>query len=584
MLKNIELDFISKNYNTTYLENGEDDIFEIKKMNLTLTTLQNQNNNSYHNTTKIDLGKCESSLREVYKIPNNTLFLKKVEVFEKGMKIPKIEFDIYCNLYGTGLIKLDLSICEKNNIYLSIPIEITENLDKLNTSSEYYNNICSKAKSDSGTDISLNDRKNEFIEKNKTVCQENCDFIYYNESIQIANCSCKVKKSSSSVSDITINKEKLYENFGDKKTDKSNLAITSCNVLSSKENIKSNTGFYLLLLIIAFLIFIFILFCIRGYNSLEEKIDEVIYKKFKNESENNDNKLKESTTKKSSNKKVKKGKSKKNNIKSIPIRQNPSSILNLGRRQIENRCRKTKDKKLTDNNSSSKPDTDYELNWLSYEDALRYEKRTKCDYYISLIIYKQLIIFTFCSFNDYNSNIIKKFILFLSFALHYTLNALFFTESNFHQIYIDEGKFNFEYQIKYIILSAFFSTIILRLMLNFLVLTDKDVLDVKLKKTKSIAIDAKKKKLKYIKIKFTIFFILNFILLGLFWYYLTSFNAIYENTQIYLIINTCISFGISLIYPFIINIIPMIIRKKSLKSKKKNKKYLYKISQIIQII
>ena len=283
--------------------------------------------------------------------------------------------------------------------------------------------------------------------------------------------------------------------------------------------------------------------------------------------------MKESTTKKSSNKKVKKGKSKNNNSKSIPIRQNPSSILNLGRRQVKNRCGKIKDKKLTDNNSSSKPDTDYELNWLSYEDALRYEK-----------IYKQLIIFTFCSFNDYNSNIIKKFILFLSFALHYTLNALFFTESNFHQIYIDEGKFNFEYQIKYIILSAFFSTIILRLMLNFLVLTDKDVLDVKLKKTKAIAINTKKKKLKYIKIKFTIFFILNIILLGLFWYYLTSFNAIYENTQIYLIINTCISFGISLIYPFIINIIPMIIRKKSLKSKKKNKKYLYKISQIIQVI
>jgi hypothetical protein len=306
---------MSKNYDTSYLEKGEVEKFVIKKMNLTLSTIENQNNNSYHNMTKIDLGQCESSLREVYKILNNTLFLKKVEVAQNGIKIPKIEFDIYCNLNGTGLIKLDLSICEKNNIYLSIPIEITENLDKLNTSSEYYNNICSKAKSDSGTDISLNDRKNEFIENNKTVCQENCDFIYYNESIQIANCSCKVKKSSSSVSDITINKEKLYENFGDKKTDKSNLAITSCNVLSSKENIISNTGFYLLLLIIAFLIFIFILFCIRGYNSLEEKIDEVIYKKFKNESENNDNKLKESTTKKSSNKKVKKGKSKKKQYK-----------------------------------------------------------------------------------------------------------------------------------------------------------------------------------------------------------------------------------------------------------------------------
>ena len=121
-------------------------------------------------------------------------------------------------------------------------------------------------------------------------------------------------------------------------------------------------------------------------------------------------------------------------------------------------------------------------------------------------------------------------------------------------------------------------------MLRFFVLTDKDVLEVKLQKTKKMAVNMKKIKLKYIKIKFTIFFIINLILLGLFWYYLTSFNAIYENTQIYLIINTCISFGVSLFYPFIINLFPMIIRNCALKSKKKDKKYLYKISQIIQII
>ena len=86
------------------------------------------------------------------------------------------------------------------------------------------------------------------------------------------------------------------------------------------------------------------------------------------------------------------------------------------------------------------------------------------------------------------------------------------------------------------------------------------------------------------KIKFAIFFILNFILLGLFLYYLTSFNAIYENTQVYLIKNTFISFAFSLFYPFIINIFPMFIRMCSIHSKKKNQKFLYKISQIFQII
>ena len=216
--------------------------------------------------------------------------------------------------------------------------------------------------------------------------------------------------------------------------------------------------------------------------------------------------------------------------------------------------------------------------------AIKYDKRENCEYYISLIKNKQLFLFTFCTFNDYNSGIIKKFILFLSFALHYTINALFFTDSNFHQIYEDEGNYNFEYQISYILFSAIISTFVLRMILQFLVLTDKDILEVKNQQTKILANNMKQKKLKYMKIKFGIFFVLNFILLGLFWYYLTCFNAIYQNTQVYLIENTFISFAFSLFYPFVINIFPTIIRMSSLHSSDKNQEYLYKVSQIIQLI
>ena len=109
------------------------------------------------------------------------------------------------------------------------------------------------------------------------------------------------------------------------------------------------------------------------------------------------------------------------------------NILSIGNNIVN------KNKKST--GEHNKPDTDYELNWLSYEEAIRYDKRTNCDYYCSLIKNKQLFIFTFCSFVDYNSGVIKKFMLFLSFALHYTVNALFFDDSNMHQIYEDEGKY-----------------------------------------------------------------------------------------------------------------------------------------------
>ena len=174
--------------------------------------------------------------------------------------------------------------------------------------------------------------------------------------------------------------------------------------------------------------------------------------------------------------------------------------------------------------------------------------------------------------------------IFLSFSLHYTVNALFFDESNLHQIYEDDGNYNFMYQIQFILYSAIISIFVMRLILHTLVLTDKDILEVKLQSTKILAINMKKQKLKYMKIKFAIFFILNFILLGLFWYYLTCFNAVYKNTQVYLIENTFISFGFSLFYPFIINIFPTMIRMCSLHSSSKDQRYCYKISQIIQLI
>ena len=59
----------------------------------------------------------------------NGLFLA-----QEGMKILKVAYDIYCKLFGTNLIKLNLTVCEKSKISILIPIAITEQLNKLNIS------------------------------------------------------------------------------------------------------------------------------------------------------------------------------------------------------------------------------------------------------------------------------------------------------------------------------------------------------------------------------------------------------------------------------------------------------------------
>ena len=94
-----------------------------------------------------------------------------------------------------------------------MPFEITENLDKYNTSSGYYNDICYPTTSEDGTDITLKDRQITFINGDKIVCQEDCEFIEYDSINSRAQCSCNVKETPSSIADMNIDKGKLLDNF-----------------------------------------------------------------------------------------------------------------------------------------------------------------------------------------------------------------------------------------------------------------------------------------------------------------------------------------------------------------------------------
>ncbi len=62
------------------------------------------------------------------------------------------------------------------------------------------------------------------------------------------------------------------------------------------------------------------------------------------------------------------------------------------------------------------------------------------------------------------------------------------------------------------------------------------------------------------------------------------FCAIYDQTQNHLIKDTSISFGLSLIYPFGIYLIPGFFRIPSLADPKNKKECLYKFSRILQIL
>ena len=62
------------------------------------------------------------------------------------------------------------------------------------------------------------------------------------------------------------------------------------------------------------------------------------------------------------------------------------------------------------------------------------------------------------------------------------------------------------------------------------------------------------------------------------------FCAVYKNTQIQVIEDTLMSYGLSLLYPFGIYLLPGIFRIPSLSNSKCKKKCLYKFSKLLQML
>jgi len=292
-------------------------------------------------------------------------------------------------------------------------------------------------------------------------------------------------------------------------------------------------------------------------------------KKFKNKNKIND----ENKTIKLSSSEVKvqlKISQKKINYKDSSL--NNISILNSNNAQS---------KKSKKHNKTFIYYNDYEFSELSYGEALKADKRTYPQYYFSVLRMRYLLVFTFFSINDYNSRSIKISLFLFNFSLYLTINSLFFSDSTMHKIFIDKGSFNFIYQIPQILYSSIISGVI-NSIIFYLSLSERSIIE--LKKDSFITEKKIKNLINCLKVKFFLFFIIEFSLLLLFWYYLSCFCAVYKNTQIHLIKDTLISFGLSLIYPLLIYLIPGVFRIISLRAKKANRECLYKIRKMLQLI
>ena len=225
--------------------------------------------------------------------------------------------------------------------------------------------------------------------------------------------------------------------------------------------------------------------------------------------------------------------------------------------------------------------TDDEINGLSYDLALQYDKRNFCKYYISLIKTKHSFIFSFCYRKDYNSKILKIDIFFVDLVLNYATNGLFFDDDSMHKIYINKGSFNIKDEIEKIIYSTLIS-MVLDGILTLLALSNDNIISFKQQKTINNINKRKLQLKKVLNIKFILYFIISFIFLLFFWYYISMFGVIYRNTQYHLLKDTLISLLLSMLSPLAIYLFPGFFRIPSLSNPKNKRKCLYQISKILQ--
>ena len=243
---------------------------------------------------------------------------------------------------------------------------------------------------------------------------------------------------------------------------------------------------------------------------------------------------------------------------------------------INNRKKKLKDKLKISYN-------DFELNSFDYRNSILNDKRTFCQYYLSLLRSKNLILFSFLPTNDYNTMIIKLCIFSLSFSIYYIVNFAFFNEKIIHEIYLIGGKYDYIYFLPKIIISFAISYVITNI-IKYIFLSERNIYEIRIQPTYPLAVNITIKERRNLVIKYTIFFILGIIFLVFFWMLLSSFGAVYQNSQMFIFKNTSISFSLSLFYPFIIIIFPSIFRILSLNYKEKNSEYMFKLSKFLRIL
>ena len=513
--------------------------------------------------------------------------------------------------------------------------------DLFNINSAFYQDICTPFNSPDGTDVPLNDRINSYFNNDETLCQPNCKFSDYSIETNLLKCDCDVSNSIIDTKTIKkFTKESVYQSFYE--TLKfSNYKVLKCYKLAFHINsVTINKGSIMAIIYFSFYFIFLIIYMIKGIKELkvnfahklsDNKIisnenskfiynNKITEKKDKNIFASNKPEKQVSMKAKPKSKSLRISPNKNIKIKKLinfpPKKKSISKVVPTSRRKsgkqltrnVEVYSKRYSDKNLLMSNkltsfkklsvinqenkiqininSNSKENVpnqeekldNFELNNLEYDKAVQLDKRPFLKMYWSILQREHLILFTFFVRNDYNLVYVKLSRFIFLVCTDMALNVFFFSDETMHKMYIDYGKYNFYQQIPQIIYSTIVSQLI-QLFLCFLSMTDKHFYEIK-----KLDFNSRYKTFKIIKcvkIKLTVYFIFTCLMFAFYWYAIACFCAVYVNTQSAFIKDSLCSFGLGLLYPFILYLFPAVLRLIALRATNSRLSFVYALSDII---
>jgi len=546
---------VTNNFNKIMQEIKLDNIYVVKNKDYLIKINPINYKDLFSNSTSIDLLECEEKLRKINNISTSSeLYLVTLEIYKKDKKslTNQVEYEIYDEKKN----KLDLSVCDNEEIEIHYSISNTSLLDKdkinyfselgidiLNSKDVFFNDICFPY-SEKSTDVILNDRI-EYIYQNYSMCDENCNYNKIDLKTMTITCKCGTKRS------VNTELEKLtFDHILLDLVSNSSIGVVRCyNLVFNFKTKLDNLGFWIFVIIFlinsSFIIHYFIYGIIPIKKYIVSEMVKYNYldtfqnpnKKTKGERANifnvnstahmsmrlkkskfltmNNDKEFNSSKKQGVNINIYRKKLNDSICSKDKISLNSFNRLTNSNKYLKFRLSK-KDKKdneeknntrienqyfmiqISANNSKNNkpPESKFYLTNYDFEEALQYDKRTFWSIYYICLLAKENILNIIYIKSPLELKSLRLCVFVFMYTCDLTFNTLFYFNSNISDRYHYEGKSLFWFSLfnnfSITIISSILS-FLLSITLNFLTNSKEDIEEIFRKEEKKMRKDSKYK-------------------------------------------------------------------------------------------